>query len=248
MKTRVALLRGLGRESAHWDPQFIQLMQAQYELILLDYPGSGRFNKMEFPTSTDALLMHLNEQIKGLEPVFLVAVSLGGMVALKWAEQNPEKFLGLVLMNSSVSDLNPFYQRLKPQAMMALIQATMQGTLERAEKFIVELVSNDSKQHPATISRWVQVAKERPIDLKNVFKQLKFAARFQSPSSPLKVPLQLLASEQDRLASVECSRRIAAKYHVPLTIHATAGHDLVIDDAAWVSEQIQEFIKRRTIS
>ena len=248
MKTKVALLRGLGRESSHWDPEFIQLMQEQYDLILLDYPGCGPFNKEIFPASTEKLLTHLNQQLKNSEPVFLVAVSLGGMVALKWAEQNPEKFLGLVLINSSVSDLNPFYQRLKPQAIMTLIQATMQGSLERAEKYIVELVSNDSSKHANTIQRWVDVAKKRPIDLKNIFRQLKFAAGFRSPPAPLKVPLQLIAAEKDRLASVDCSRKIAAKYHAPLAVHATGGHDLVIDDAPWVSEQIQQFIKRRTIS
>lgn len=247
MRTKIALLRGLGRESGHWDPDFLEMIKAQYDVQLLDYPGCGPYNKETFPDSADELLAHLNRQLT-TESVFLVAVSLGGMVALKWAEKNPEKFQGLVLINSSVSDLNPFYQRLKPAAMLALIQASLQGSLEKAEKYIVELISNDSSKHAATIERWVDIAKKRPIDLKNIYRQLKFASGIQSSKQPLAVPLLILAGEQDRLASVDCSKRIAAKYHAPISIHATGGHDLVIDDPSWVSEQIQEFIKRRTIS
>ena len=100
MKPKVALLRGLARESGHWDPDFISDMQKHFELILLDYPGCGPFIHEDFPSTHEELLESLNKQLETKEKVFLVAVSLGGMVALKWVEKYPEKFSGLVLVRS----------------------------------------------------------------------------------------------------------------------------------------------------
>lgn len=248
MKPKVALLRGLARESGHWDPEFISLMQSQYDLIWLDYPGCGPFLNDSFPKTPDELLLQLNKQIHTTEKIFLVAVSLGGMVALKWAEKFPEKFSGIVLVNSSMADLNPFYQRLKPQAILALLQASTQYNTPAAETRIVNLISNHSEKRAKTIERWIEIAKLRPMSKRNALRQLAMAAKFRSPKAPLKVPMQILVSENDRLASAKCSQQIAVKYAAPIAIHATGGHDLMIDDPQWVSEQIQAFIKRRTTS
>ena len=46
-------------------------------------------------------------------PFVLVALSLGGMVALRWACLHPHEIAGCVLVNSSVRGLAPFWQRLR---------------------------------------------------------------------------------------------------------------------------------------
>jgi len=247
MKPKVALLRGLGRESGHWDPEFLTLMNSHYDLILLDYPGSGAFLQDTFPNSIEQVLMHLNKQIRTKEPIFLVAVSLGGMVALEWAKNFPEKFSGMVLINSSAKDLSPFYKRMSAAAMLSVTKAIANAkTPQKSEQEIVAIVANNKSKYSATIENWTQIAKQRPTSLKNVAKQLWMAAHFHSPKAPLSVPLQFLVSEQDRFVDPSCSKNLALKYGAPLASHNTGGHDLVIDDPHWVSEQIQLFIRRRT--
>lgn len=244
MKAKVALLRGLGRESGHWDAEFLELMKSNFDVALLDYPGCGPFYKESFPSSSADLLAYLNKQIEA--PVFLVAVSLGGMVALQWAEKFPENFLGMVLINSSASDLSPFYKRLMPTAVLGLLKAASHGRApQTAEQFIVELVSNNKSKHRTTIEQWTKIARQRPTQLKNVLRQLYMASRFKSPQAPLKMPLQILASKKDRLADPSCSESLAKKYNAPIAMHSTGGHDLMIDDPHWVAEQIQLFINRR---
>ncbi len=68
-------------------------------------------------------------------------------------------------------------------------------------------------------------------------RQLTAAARFHAPLVKPSVPTLLLASEQDHLASVNCSKILANYWQCDLLIHNTAGHDLPLDDGTWVIAQ-----------
>lgn len=51
----------------------------------------------------------------------------------------------------------------------------------------------------------------------------------------------LIASEQDRLVNVACSKTLASRWQIPLSLHPDAGHDLPLDDPDWLYEQIHHF-------
>ena len=70
------------------------------------------------------------------------------------------------------------------------------------------------------------------------------AARYQAPAQPPPVPTLLLASVQDRLVSVACSRALARHWQCALQVHPTAGHDLPLDAGAWVVAQIDAWKKQ----
>ena len=98
----VVLLHGLGDSSIGW--QFIEpkLIQAGYRVTVWDALGAGRSDK---PSSGDysiqAHVRRLNEMLDALrvhQAVF-VGHSLGGSVALRLAEQNPEKVRALCLID-----------------------------------------------------------------------------------------------------------------------------------------------------
>jgi pimeloyl-[acyl-carrier protein] methyl ester esterase len=52
----------------------------------------------------------------------------------------------------------------------------------------------------------------------------------------------VLASPQDRMVSVNCSRAIAEKWQAPIVEHPTAGHDLSADDPKWLVSEISKFV------
>jgi pimeloyl-ACP methyl ester carboxylesterase len=72
----------------------------------------------------------------------------------------------------------------------------------------------------------------------NALRQLWAASRFVAPLTTPTIPTLLLASTHDALVSVECSRAIAHQWKLQLAEHPTAGHDLPLDDAGWVIEQV----------
>jgi predicted alpha/beta hydrolase family esterase len=56
--------------------------------------------------------------------------------------------------------------------------------------------------------------------------------------------LLLLASAQDQLVDPRCSAALAHAWHRPLVRHTSAGHDLPLDDGAWVISQIRQWLQR----
>jgi predicted alpha/beta hydrolase family esterase len=59
------------------------------------------------------------------------------------------------------------------------------------------------------------------------------------------VPLLLLASQRDGLVDSRCTARLAQRWHAALAKHERAGHDLPLDDGAWVAEQVGRWSEGR---
>jgi hypothetical protein len=49
----------------------------------------------------------------------------------------------------------------------------------------------------------------------------------------------LLTSAQDGLVDTRCSLALAQAWHCDIESHPWAGHDLPLDDAAWVIEAVR---------
>lgn len=242
--TTWVLLRGLAREARHWGDfgqQLRQRLPVGHAVVALDLPGNGTRWRERSPMNVDALVEAARCELGARPhepPLVLVALSLGAMVALRWATLERRRVRGCVLINSSVGGLSPFWQRLRPGSYGALlgILCPGQSALEREER-VLRLTSN--LRAPArTVVGWANYAASAPVSRSNVLRQLVAAARFRAPRTPPAVATLLLASRHDRLVNVECSRRMAAAWRVPLREHADAGHDLPMDDPAWVIQQI----------
>ncbi|MFZ6658503.1 alpha/beta fold hydrolase [Undibacterium sp. TJN19] len=245
MRTWV-LLRGLMREARHWGDfpvQFQQAMAAE-QLHCIDFPGNGQLNQQNSLTTVAAMADFCHQQLVQhavQEPVYVLAVSLGAMVALAWAERYPADMQGIVLVNTSVAPHNPFYQRLRPGNYPALIATMLFGSAFAREKLILRITSNlhTEEQAKTIVEQWKNYAQQRPISRANILRQLGAALRFHAPMQTGKLPLLLLAGEKDRLVNVTCSRTLAKKWDCPLHIHPEAGHDLPLDDAAWIIAQVR---------
>jgi predicted alpha/beta hydrolase family esterase len=57
------------------------------------------------------------------------------------------------------------------------------------------------------------------------------------------VPILVLTSVQDELVDTRCSERLAAAWHCDIARHPSAGHDLPLDDAAWVLGQVERWLE-----
>jgi pimeloyl-ACP methyl ester carboxylesterase len=56
------------------------------------------------------------------------------------------------------------------------------------------------------------------------------------------MPVLVLASAMDALVDPLCSRHLAAEWKTSLAVHPDAGHDLPLDDAAWVARQVRAWL------
>lgn len=240
------LLRGLGREAAHWG-NFLNLLQDTFPsatIHTLDLPGSGKFNQQPSPASIAAMVEKVRQQAASEnmlnQPCVLLGLSLGGMVAWQWLSQFPDDACAAVLINSSFASLSPFHRRLNWQSYPHMARIiTARSTAER-ERLIVDLVSNQDEQSRAEIShQWTKLRQQRPMSALNEIKQIIAAARFNPSLQTPKQPVLLLSSLGDRLVSPKCSLAIQQQYRLPLFTHPSAGHDLPNDDGKWVIKQLK---------
>ena len=242
------LLRGLAREQAHWGPFVGDLAHAlpQDDVTALDLPGNGLLHRQPSPCSVPAMVQACRRMLaeRGVAPPYhLLAMSLGAMVATEWAHATPAEVAGCVLINTSLRPFSPFHQRLRPGNYAALLRvAAGIGSPQSIERQVLRMTSHCAPDPPGTVQAWVDIRAQRPVSAANALRQLVAAARYQAPAAAPQARVLLLASRHDALVSSQCSVAIAAAWHAPLEIHPRAGHDLPLDDAAWVIAQVQAWL------
>jgi len=242
------LLRGLAREKRHWG-DFSRNLQNSFEevnVITMDLPGLGTERLRKSPTTIDGITDDLRarwlECRKTENHSFLVAISLGGMVASNWVDRFPSDFQGLVLINSSLRKFSPFWKRLRPHAMWALVKilSKTDNVFER-ECEILKLTSNVHTYDEGIAQKWASYFKESPMSYRNFFRQFIAAIRCKGLGE-IMPPNLVLGSKFDRLCHYSCSEAIAKHFSGKLMLHESAGHDLPLDDPEWVIKNIHNFV------
>jgi len=245
MTTTWVLLRGLTREARHWG-QFVPLLAARQpgaRIVTLDLPGYGRQHAQPSPAQVSALAEACRRALpaQGVTgPVHLLALSLGAMVAVAWAERHPGEVAGAVLVNTSLRPFSPLHHRLRLRNAPALLRLLLAPPpAARYEAEVLRLTTH----HPSAdvLADWTRWRHEHTPTRINALRQLWAAMRYRAPAAAPPVPLLLLASRCDGLVDPRCSARLAARWGCPIAWHATAGHDLPLDDPAWVAEQAATF-------
>lgn len=240
-------LRGLTRASGHWG-SFITLFEQALpgsRVVALDFPGNGQLSGRRSPTQVAGMVADCRTQLaqRKLQPPYrLLAMSLGAMVAVQWAQSYPQEVASNVLINTSMRPYNRFYQRLRPASYAPLLKLMLWGgTHEAWERTILRLTSNQGRVD--VLPDWVALRQANSVSRRNALAQLIAAARYHAPAQRPAVPTLLLVSEQDRLVASACSRALAQRWQCEWRQHPSAGHDLPLDDGPWVVEQVRDWLR-----
>ena len=246
------LLRGLARERRHWEdfPDYLSRHFPDDRVIFHDYAGNGARYRENSPNSICAMVEDARVAVKsGDEPVYIIGISLGSMVATDWLTRYPAEVSAAVLISASFRGLSPFYQRLLPGNYLAIIRSLLyRRDVYRNERDIMNMVSSmashDAQRSSWLIDHWVSYAKEYPVSAGNVLRQLQAASRYRLDIEQTKpeVPMLVLRGIQDHMVSPKCSQRFAEHWRLPLRSHLAAGHDIPLDDPEWVCQQIKAWL------
>jgi len=245
------LLRGLARESAHWG-DFVPLLQAAFPtatITMLDLPGTGYWYQETSPATIAEIVEIVRQQAlkQGVleQPITLLALSLGGMVAWEWMQRYPQDIAAACLINTSFADLNPAYQRMRWQSLGKIANIARLNNSVQRELAIVQLISNRRDHDQAIAQAWAALDELRPISAGTRLRQIIAAARYRPGDIKPQAPVLLLNSQTDRLVAAACSEAIQQKWHLPLHRHPWAGHDLPLDDGEWVVAQLQAWVESK---
>lgn len=249
MSSHWILLRGLTRDARHWGsfPQALQTALPSAKLLLPDLPGNGLRHLQRSPAQVAAMTDGWRTELLASQvprPWNLLAMSLGAMVAVDWANRYPQDLGRCVLINTSLRPHAPMHWRLRPVAWWPFLQLLLRsGNAELAERSIARLTTRHHAEAQRRLPDWIAWRRSHPVAPANALRQLLAAARFRAPQQAPAVPLLMLAGGADQLVDPRCSQRLAMAWGCPLRVHPHAGHDLPLDDEAWVVAQISQWLK-----
>jgi len=132
----VVLIHSANTNLHIWDRQF-EVLSSQFRTIRYDGRGFGRSQSelVEF-TDYDDLLALVDDL--DLERPILIGLSLGGMTAIEFALEHPERVSGLVLAGSGLSGYAPEFPEADLERFGATRRAAAEGDFETAANLMVE--------------------------------------------------------------------------------------------------------------
>lgn len=235
-------IRGLLREARHWGIFTILLQQRfpEAQIITPDIPGNGRFNHLISPDSIAGMTDALRAQVASRRNLTLIAISMGGMIAIDWMTRYPDEIKSVVLINTSVRHLSPFYHRLRFLAGFRILNMLFHSPAQR-EADILALTSNQFTHDAAQLATWQSWQRQNPVSFRNAVRQLLAAIQFTLHTQPQQ-PVLVVTSKADRLVDYRCSIRLAQVLRAAYLQHETAGHDLPLDAPEWLVETICQWM------
>jgi pimeloyl-ACP methyl ester carboxylesterase len=242
------LLRGLMRDARHWG-DFAERFGAAVgaPTITLDLPGNGSRYHDTSPASVPAMADWCRAELRrqGIAPPYrLFAMSLGAMVAVAWAAQAPYELDAVVLVNTSLKPFSPFWRRLQPRAWPTVLRNALTAPdAETQERAVLRLTSRHHAHNAALLAQWTSWHRAQPVSRANGLRQLWAAAQYHAPHQAPQTRLLVLTSQGDALVDHRCSLALAHAWNTALAIHPSAGHDLPLDDSAWVAARVAEWLR-----
>lgn len=242
------LIRGLLRETRHWGGFATQLQQQfpSAKIITPDLPGNGRLHHLISPDTVAGMTEAFRKQITYRQDLNLIAISMGGMIAIDWMIRYPHEIKAVILINTSTRPLSPFYHRLRWTAYPHLIKMLFHSALQR-EADILALTSNRHNHDPNLLESWQQWQQQNPVSNVSARNQFLAAVKYFNTVRP-KQPVLVVASRADRLVDYRCSLKLAQTWHAEYVQHPTAGHDLPLDDPGWLVLVIRQWFDSNNVA
>ncbi len=236
----VLLVHGLG--ASNYSYRFLMpLLMERYRVFALDLPGFGRSQKTaEASYSIEDQCERVIEFIEALRlpKVGLVGSSMGGLIALKVANQRPDLVAWCVTVSPAigVKNLIPVFLIERSHRMLQplLNRQTMRLLLRR-------VVTRQELIDDEMIAAYLEPYKEQH-SLAIVFRALRalLNVRVTDEFSEMRTPTMVVWGRKDLV--LPCPSEKMIRQLLPTSvyvIHPTAGHHVQEDDPVWLDEHIR---------
>ncbi len=201
--------------------------------------GDGQFTIESHCDDLMALLDHLH-----IRQAVVVGLSMGGYVALRAMERNPERFLGLVLCDTrSEADAN----EAKIKRANDAVRAKKEGSQKFADDFVHKVFAHDSFSRVREATDLVHriIRQTSPLSIAGTL--IAMAARTDTTPSlqHIKTPTLIMVGEHDTITPPAAAQ--ALQERIPgatLSIVPDAAHMSNLENADFFNEQLLIFLKR----
>lgn len=239
----VVLLHGFPEDGSLWD-NIYPVLAANFRVIIPDIPGSGQSSLSQEDTTIEALAeaVHSILDREQISSVVLVGHSMGGYVALAFAEKYPEYVQGLSLVHSSAAADMEDKKEVRRKA-IALIRKG--GREPFIKSMIPNLFAPDFQEnHPEAIQRQIErgmkLSADSIISFYNAMIKRPDRTNLLKESS---FPVQFVIGRQDSVmplaAALEQSRLAVVNY---VSLYNNCGHMSMLEQPELLSSDLKDFI------
>lgn len=242
-KKRIVFIHGWGYDSSVFQ-SLIEVLEDSFRVQTINLPGyNGEFDVSEYTLSS--LIGVVGRQIK--EPVTLVGWSMGGLVAMKLAEQYPERINKLILLAATpcFSKKDAWKEAMERKVLKNFRAAYNKEPKETLDKFSYLTVEGSTNQRA-----WLRKLKNM-CDVEMSQNALKKGlliledTDLRNVLTRLKVPTLMMFGENDSLIPLRVESEIKKRNpDIETVVIKSAGHIFFMTDTKQVARRITEHVLR----
>jgi 3-oxoadipate enol-lactonase len=244
-KIPVVFIHGFPFNQAMWKPQ-VDALQSGFHLITYDHRGHGKSDSGD----GQFMLEHLVDDLIGLldhlklQKAVLCGLSMGGYVALRAVERNPERVQGLVLCDTR-SEADPNEGKLKRAAAIRVVKEKgLPAFVEGFMPLVFTQKSLESKLPAADAIRKAMLA-QNPLGVCGTLLALASRTDTTTALPRIHVPTLILVGDQDPITPPAASESMhKAIPGSELHIIPGSSHLSNLENPEAVNGHLQTFLKK----
>ncbi len=195
----VVLLHGIGASASPFALTLARLRKTSRRVIAIDAPGHGLSSQPKTNLCPEKLfeaLLHVLDQELD-EPALVVGSSLGGAMALKYAQQRPERVAGLVLASPGGAPVED------PAELERFLRSFEIKSLRDAREFLERLNHEMPWYGPLLAPDLIRLFKNPAV--RSILRSVRPEHFFKPEDlSSLSMPIRVLWGRSDRIIPASC--------------------------------------------
>ncbi len=244
-KTPLIFIHGFPYNSSMWSQQIRQLKE-HYHCIAYDVRGMGETPPGDGQFTMEMFVDDLFAVIDGLDlrrPV-LVGFSMGGYIALRAMEREPERFRALILCDTK-TEADDDAGKLKRASAIRLINT--EGMERFASDFVSMTFQKDAAERIQDIynATLEQAKAESPAGVKGCLLAMAVRTDTTHVLGDIQIPTLLLVGEHDALSPPALMQQMQEKIAgAELVVIPDAGHMSPLENPDAVTNGIKDFLSK----
>jgi 3-oxoadipate enol-lactonase len=239
----IVLIHGFPFSHEMWAPQIAPLKK-RLRVVAYDVRGhgssdvgDGQYTVELFVDDLVGLLDHLR-----IEKAILCGLSMGGYIALRAIERNPERWLALVLCDTS-SEADSNEAKLRRAASVKAVKR--EGMKLFAHGFLESVSSQQVKNVETMLMMRKIIESNSPVGVCGTLLALTGRTDTTPALAAIRVPTLILVGELDKLTPPAVSQKMRERIpHSELHIVSNAGHLSNIENSDEFNKYLLDFLNK----